>query len=125
MKVICDRTALLDSVNLVSSVVATRSPRPQLMCILLTAEKKAGNLTLAATDGEISIRLATSQVDVHEDGQTLIPADKLRQIVSAQDNEPTLTLESDGEATHIRGQDAHFKVYGYPAADFPDRKSVV
>ncbi len=120
MKVICDRTALLDSVNLVSSVVATRSPRPQLMCILLTAEKKAGNLTLAATDGEISIRLATSQVDVHEDGQTLIPADKLRQIVSAQDNEPTLTLESDGEATHIRGQDAHFKVYGYPAADFPD-----
>jgi DNA polymerase-3 subunit beta len=124
MKVICDRTALLDAVNLVSGVVATRSPRPQLMCILLTAENDArageGQLTLAATDGEISIRMATSQVEVQDDGATLIPADKLRQIVSAQDNEPTLTLESDGEATHIRGQDAHFKVYGYPAADFPD-----
>ena len=124
MKVICDRTALLDAVNLVSSVVATRTPRPQLTCVKLSATKGdsggEGRLGLAATDAEISIRMTTAHVDVHEDGEVLIPADKLRQIVSAQDNEPTLTIESDGEATHIRGQDAHFKVYGYPASDFPD-----
>lgn len=124
MKVICDRTAFLDAVNLVSSVVATRTPRPQLTCIKLSASKDGGSgegqLLLAATDAEISIRMATAQVDVHEDGEVLIPADKLRSIVQAQDAEPTLTLESDGEATHIRGQDAHFKVYGYPASDFPD-----
>lgn len=120
MKVICERAALLEAVNLVSGVVATRTPRPQLTCVLLTASKDEGSLELAATDGEISVRLSTSQVEIQEDGLVLIPADKLRQIVSAQDTEPTLTLESDGEATHIRGRDAHFKVYGYPAGDFPE-----
>lgn len=121
MKVICDRTALLNAVNVVSGVVASRSPRPQLTCVKLVAEKsgKVGSLTLAATDAEISIRLRMSHVDVSQPGEVLIPADKLRQIVSAEDAAPTLTLESDGDACHIRGDDAHFKVLGYPASDFP------
>lgn len=121
MKVICDRAALLHAVNLVSGAVATRTPRPQLTCVHLSASKagKAGELTLSATDGEISLRLKTTQVDVAEPGEALIPADKLRQIVSAEENEPTLTIETDAEVCHIRGQDAHFKVYGFPPADFP------
>ncbi len=121
MKVICDRSALLNAVNVVSGVVASRSPRPQLTCVKLVAEKsgKVGTLTLAATDAEISIRLRISQVDVTEPGEVLIPADKLRQIVSAEDAAPTLSLESEGDACHIKGDDAHFKILGYPAADFP------
>ena len=121
MKVVCDRAALLDAINLVSGVVVSRTPRPQLACVKLTAEKsgKAGSLTLAATDAEISLRLRLAKVDVERAGEALIPADKLRQIVSAEENEPTLTLEADGDTVDIRGQDAHFKVYGYPSADFP------
>lgn len=121
MKVICDRGALLDAVNLVSGVVVGRTPRPQLACVWLSATKgKDGALlTLAATDAEVSIRLAMSRVDVSVPGQALIPADKLRQIVQAQESEPTLTLEVEGEACHIRGTDAHFKVFGYPPSDFP------
>lgn len=123
MKVICDRSALLDAVNLVSGVVAARSPRPQLTCIKFEARKDgdggAGTITLSATDAEISIRMTSAQAEVQEEGEALIPADKLRQIVSAEDKDPTLTIDSDGEMTHIRGADAHFKVYGYPPADFP------
>jgi DNA polymerase III subunit beta len=130
MKVICDRGALLDAVNLVSSVVATRTPRPQLQCVKLTAQKsgKVGEMVLAATDGEISLRLQTAQVDVQEPGEALIPADKLRQIVSAEEGDATLTIETEQDACHIRGQDARFKVYGYPAEEFPpfpDMVSVV
>jgi len=121
MKVVCDRAALLEAINLVSGVVATRTPRPQLSCVKLTAAKqgKGGTLTLAATDAEISLRLAVDRVDVERPGEALIPADKLRQIVSAEDNEPTLTLEADGDTMDIRGEDAHFKVYGHPPEDFP------
>ena len=121
MKVIVDRAALLDAVNMVSGVVAARTPRPQLTCVKLTAKKtgKVGELVLAATDAEVSLRLSLNQVDVSSPGEALVPADKLRQIVSAEEHEPTLTLETDGDACHIRGADAKFKILGYPPADFP------
>lgn len=121
MKVICDRAALLDAVNLVSGVVAARTPRPQLTCVKLSATKTAGvaELVLSATDAEISLRLSDQRVDVVRPGEALIPADKLRQIVSAEENEPTLTIEVDKDACEIRGEDARFKIFGYPASDFP------
>ncbi|MBL0922353.1 MAG: DNA polymerase III subunit beta [Phycisphaerales bacterium] len=120
MKVVCDRPALLEAVNLVSGAVAARSPKPHLTCVRLTATKEGGvgTLTLAATDAEVSLRLATTQVDVQKPGEALIPADKLRQIVQAEDDS-TLTLESDGDVVNIRGGDARFKVFGFPASEHP------
>lgn len=122
MKVLCDRGALLDAINLVSGVVANRSPRPQLKCVKLTATKdgQAGQLLLEATDAELSMTLLTERVDVEQPGEALIPADKLAQIVRAEENEPTLTLEVDGDTTHIRGADAHFQLRGFEAKDFPE-----
>ncbi len=123
MKVICDRGALLDAVNLVGATASARSPRPQLTCVKFTARKSgkggAGFITMAATDGEVSLRMSTSRAEVKEEGELLIPADKLRAIVSAQDNEPTLTIEAEGEVCTIKGADAKFKIYGFPGADFP------
>jgi len=122
MKLICDRTAFLDAINIVASVVATRTPKPQLQCVKLSAArdaKGAGSITLAATDGEMSIRLSTSSVDVHEPGEVLVPADKLRQIVSAEDMEPTLTIEAGSDTCVIRTPHSKFKVFGFPAAEFP------
>ena len=118
MKVICDRSALLDAINLASGVVATRTPRPQLTCVKLVAHA-GGDMTLAATDGEISLRLSLSRVDVQQPGELLIPADKLRQIISAEDGDPTLTLEAEGDGCIIRGADARFTLHGYPPGEFP------
>ena len=122
MKVICDRGALLDAVQLISGVVATRTPKPQLTCVKLTAESdgKAGHLTLAATDAEISLTLRSERVDVEQAGKALVPAAKLLDIIRAEDNEPTLTLEVDGDTMHITGADAHFQLRGFPPEDLPD-----
>jgi DNA polymerase-3 subunit beta len=121
MKVICDRAALLDAINLVSGVVAARTPRPQLQCVKLTAKKtgKASELTLSATDAEVSLRLQTAQVDVQDPGEALIPAHDLRGIISAEEGDSTLTIQTEDDACLITGQDAKFKVFGYPAAEFP------
>ncbi len=121
MKVIVDRGALFNAVNLVSGAVAARSPRMQLTCVHLKATKgkEGGQLTLVGTDAEVAIRINLAQVDVQQPGEALIPADKLRGIVAAEDADPTLTLESEGEVMNIRGTDARFKVFGYPVADFP------
>lgn len=124
MKLICDRGALLEAANLASGVVAARAVRPQMSCLRLDARRSgksggAGSLTLAATDGEVSIRLSTRQVEVVEDGDALIPADKLRAITAAQDQDPTLAIETSGDQCLIKGTGARFTVYGYPASEFP------
>ena len=121
MKVICERAALLEAVNQVSGVVASRSPRPQLTCIKITATKSSegDELTLRGTDAEIALSVRIGRVDVVEEGSSLVPADKLRQIISAEDNESTLTLETSAETTHIKGEDAHFTLHGFDPADFP------
>lgn len=122
MKVICDRGALLDAVNLVAAVVPTRTPTPAFSCVKLVAKKHAGGggeLSLAGTDSETSLSITVTHVDVTQPGQCAIPADKLRAIVSAEDGEPTLTIETDGDQVHIKGANAHFRVFGFPPGDFP------
>lgn len=121
MKVVCDRAALLEAVNLVAAVVPARTPSPHLSCVRLVATKGPGGseLTLAGSDAETSLLLSVSQVDVSEAGQALVPADKLRQIVSAEEGEPTLTIECSGDRCDVRGANAHFRIFGYPPADYP------
>lgn len=121
MKVICDRGALLDAVNVVASVVPTRTPTPALSCVKLVARKvgSVGELILSGTDAETSLHLTLTQVDVQKAGEVAVPADKLRAIVSAEDGEPTLTIETEGDQCHIKGTNAHFRVFAYPAKDFP------
>ena len=116
MKIICDRSALVELLNIVSGVIVARTPKPILRCVMLAAE--ADGLTLAATDLEMSIRISTPRVEVEQAGQVLVPCEKLVQIVR-ESPESTLSLQVDDQVVHIRGQDAHFQVYGQSASDFP------
>jgi DNA polymerase-3 subunit beta len=120
MKVICDRAALVNAVNIVGSVVVSRTPTPVLTCVKLTAGD--GRLTLAATDLEVGVQLPVDQVEVQKPGEALIPADKLMQIVRASED-PTLTIEAKDHAVHIRGADAHFKMFGFDPKEAPAVRS--
>jgi DNA polymerase-3 subunit beta len=116
MKAICDRSALLEAVNALGAVVVTRTPKPILMCIKIAADEE--RLTLSSTDLEIALQLTVDQVDVTEPGEAVILADKLQQILR-ESSDATVTIETDGHDTHIKAVDAHFKVLGYPAGDYP------
>lgn len=98
------------------SVVAPRTPMPILQGLHLSAEE--GRLRIAATDGDLSLRLSVTQVDVKQGGDVVVPADKLLQIVRASEDS-TLSIESQKGAVLIRGADSHFKVFGHDAKDFP------
>ncbi|MFG0329485.1 MAG: DNA polymerase III subunit beta [Phycisphaerales bacterium] len=116
MKVICDRSALMEALNLVSGVIVQRTPKPILTCVKLSAAD--GALTLAGTDLEVGLKLSTEKVDIQDDGEALIPADKLIQICR-ESNDPTLAIEVNDDIAHIRGSDSHFTIYGHAPADFP------
>src|ERR1700730_13747651 len=116
MKVICNRGALLEALNVCGNVVASRTPKPVLQCVKLTAADD--RLTIAATDLEVAIRYSDSQVQIEQAGETLLPADKFRDIVR-ESVDDTLAIEVTGDTANIRGQDSHFKIYTQKASDFP------
>lgn len=120
MKVICNRGALLEAISVAGNVVASRTPKPVLQCLKLTAEGNA--LTVAATDLEVAIRYTDNQVQVDEPGEVLLPADKLRDIVR-ESIDDTIAIEvGEGEAgstASIRGQDSHFKIFTQRVSEFP------
>ncbi len=116
MKVVCDRGALLEALNLAGGVVVARTPKPVLSCVKLTADEAA--LRVEATDAEIGLHLETPRVEVKEPGTVVVPADKLGQIVR-ESIDATITLEVEDDAMLIRGQDSRFKVFGRPVGDFP------
>ncbi|MSQ90715.1 MAG: DNA polymerase III subunit beta [Phycisphaerales bacterium] len=116
MKIVCDRTALVDALTMASGVVMSRTTIPVLLCVKLSA--RDGTLRLWATDQDIRLSLVLASVEVHTDGDALIPADKLAQIVRSCDD-TTLTLEMDKHVALVRGEDSKFRVYGYDPREFP------
>ncbi len=123
MKVICNRGALLEALTVASNVVQARTPKPVLQCVKLTAADD--RLTLSATDMEVSIRYTDTQVQVEQPGETLVPADKFRDIVR-ESVDDTLAIEVStekdavgGTFANIRGQDSHFKIFTQKSSEFP------
>ena len=103
MKVICNRGALLEALSVVTQAVPTRTPKPVLQCIKLAAADD--KLTLAATDMDIAVRYSNTQVQVEQDGETLVPADKLRDIVR-ESIDDTLSIELRASSASSRGATA-------------------
>ena len=120
MKVICNRGALLEAITVAGNVVQARTPKPVLQCLKLTAADD--RLTVAATDMEAGIRYVDAQVQIEQPGETLLPADKFRDIVR-ECVDDTLAIETADDAgagtASIRGQDSHFKIFTQKASDFP------
>lgn len=123
MKVICNRGALLEALTVTSNVVQARTPKPVLQCVKVTAADD--RLTIAATDLEVSIRYSDSQVQIEQPGETLVPADKFRDIVrESVDDTLAIEVSTDkdgvgGTFANIRGQDSHFKIFTQKVGDFP------
>jgi DNA polymerase-3 subunit beta len=117
MKAVCDRDALVEAMALITGVVAGRTPTPALQCVRLSGQD--GRLTLAATDGEVALTLSIDRVDLEDDGEVLVPADKLSQIARSCDD-TTLTIVGDGDALHVRSSDSRFKVFGFPISEAPE-----
>lgn len=120
MKLTCSRVALENALGVVMGVVSGRTPREALKCTHLVAS--GDSITLSGTDLDVTVQCAISQVEIDQDGEALLPADKLSQIVRELSDE-TLAMEVTDEATHIRGDGSHFQIYGQDVSEFPPMPS--
>ena len=116
MKVICNRAALLEAISIAGTVVPARSPKPVLSCVKLSAADD--KLTISGTDLEVSVKFTDAQVQIDQPGETLVQADKLRDIVR-ESTDDTLSLSVEGSEMHVRGADSHFKIFTQNASEFP------
>ena len=115
MKVVCEGIDLSDAVLKVVKACSSKTTVPVLECIKLSA--KNDSLTLAATDGEISIQ-KTIKADVMEEGEICVPgryfSDFIKKLEGVQ-----ITLSANGRKMDIFYVDSQTDMQVLPADDFP------
>ncbi len=116
MNINFNRQALLDCLSLLTSVVPSRTPKPILKCVLISAKDK--HIRLSATDLEVGISYVLSEAEVVEPGEFVVPADRLAAIVRESTDE-VLRFTASEDACQIRGCDSQFTIYGHKAEQFP------
>ena len=116
MKANFNRAALSEALGLLTSVVPSRTPKPILSCVQITAEEK--EVRICATDLEVGINYLISEVQVEKPGEVIVPADRLAPIVRESVDE-VLVLEAAEGACEIKGADSHFTIYGHEPGQFP------
>ena len=116
MKANFNRSALAEALGLLTSVVPSRTPKPILRCVQITADKK--EVRMCATDLEVGINYLISEVQIDKPGEVIVPADRLAAIVRESVDE-VLVLESSEGACKIIGSDSHFTIYGHEPGQYP------
>ncbi|MHC5111482.1 MAG: DNA polymerase III subunit beta [Planctomycetota bacterium] len=116
MKLRFNRQEIADALSALCSVAATRTPKDILKCVYLDAQ--ADVLFLAATDLELSLKCAVTQVEIDKQGKAVVMADILNKIVH-EANDETMTLNTDATQLHVKGQGSHFKMVTHEVDEFP------
>jgi len=116
MKLRVDRQELAEAMAIVGAVAAPRTPRPILHCVLVRA--RADHLELEGTDLEIGLRYLVTRVEMEEEGEVLVAAEKLGAIVRELGDE-VLEIAADGSLCHVRGADSHFQISAQDTKEFP------
>lgn len=121
MKILCDRTALQEAVNVVSSVVPVKTPKPILQNLLVRAE--GDSITLFATDLEMAARVELDSVKVTRKGSVLLPARETGALLREL-SDPTVTLESSDQRCRIESGGGSFVLLGEDPQQYPDEAQV-
>jgi DNA polymerase-3 subunit beta len=116
MKLIVNKDVVLEGLQKVQSIVATRSTLPVLYNVYLKAEKD--KLWLTATDLEVTVRTSV-EAKIARTGGTTLPARRLFSIfreLPANDIEIDV---DDKDVASIRSGASYFKIIGISEDEFP------
>ena len=121
MKFQLDRTALLNTLQIVQGVVERRERLPILGNLLLSL--KEGTLSLSATDMEIELVAMISVLD-GEEGETTIPARKLLDICRTLPDDVIVSLTTEENRARLQAGRSRFTLNTLPATDFPATEDI-
>jgi len=117
MKITCSREELTQKLGIVARGVSTRTAVQILGGILLKAE--GGQLTLAATDMELSLR-ASLEAQVEGEGSVVVPGRLLVELARLlPDAEVTIEQRADEGVIHVASGSFESRLNTFTAEDFP------
>jgi len=116
MEILVRRNDLAKELQLVQGIVERKNSIPILSNVL--CEARSGEIRIAATDLDVSLRCGCA-AEVAEEGSVTLGAKKLYEIVrSLPENDVRLNVEDDSW-TRIRCERVEFRMAGLPREDFP------
>jgi DNA polymerase III subunit beta len=117
MKVTCNRDEFVSSLGVVSRAVSSRSSVQILAGVLL--EAAAGELRLAATDMELSLR-TSFDAQISTDGSVVVPGRLLVDIARLlPDSEVAIEHRAEEGVLGVTCGPASYRLHTYSAEDFP------
>ena len=116
MKVKLPRQKFLDALAATASLTGGRTTKPIFNCVKLTAADNC--VRVSATDGEAALCMCVESILNEQDGETVLAADKLLNIVREM-TDVEISLEAADQYCVIRGEGSEFKIYVSDPADFP------
>jgi DNA polymerase III subunit beta len=117
MKVVCGRDELAEKLQIAGRGVSTRTSVQILAGVLLRAAD--GQLSLAATDMEISLRVSLD-AQVEDEGSVVVPGRLLVDIVRLlPPGEVTVSHRAEEGVVEVVCGSASYRLHTYAAEDFP------
>src|SRR5437763_6254142 len=117
MKVVCARDELVQRLAVVSRALSTRSAVQILSGILLKAEN--GELRLAATDMEVSLRASLS-AQIDGEGSVVVPGRLLVDLARLlPESDVVIEHRAEESVVHVTCGSASYTLHTYNADDFP------
>lgn len=117
MKILCQKSLLVEAVSNVSRAVSSKSPIPALEGILIKAAND--EITLVGYDLEIGI-ITRMEATVKEAGEVIITARLLLDIIRKIPSEIISISCDDKQLCTIKGAMSEFTILGIPASDYPE-----
>lgn len=117
MKIACNREALLSSFQTAATIAPSRSPKPVLQNVKIEAKKD--QTILMATDMELGIRIAVSDVEVETEGSAVLPVARFGSLLRENSDEK-LYITADSDGISVKGERSKFKLPAHNPDEFPN-----
>ncbi len=116
MKLVLNRPAFQEALTLAGTVIPRSTPKPILQCVRIRTDKD--KVVFSATDLEVGILCQVMQAEIQEEGDAVVPLEKLSGIVRETVDE-TIVLEESESTVHITTADSKYTIYGHDSRQYP------
>ena len=117
MKLQCHRSTLATALQIVGTVVPTRTPKEILRNVKLQVD--TGTATLVATDLEVGVRVELTGVETDSNGEVLLPTSRMSSILRELTDE-TIGIEVTETSIQVRTTGSEFTLSSEDPDEFPD-----